>query len=97
MRHFPWRELGYAVGFLTLLAVLYVGSYYATVERQPIGVKWWPETSENPRTTYLLDYRLGGGGGWAHDLFGPMHRLDKMIRPDYWDGNITVPLVPIRE
>jgi hypothetical protein len=33
MRHFPLRELGYAIGFVVLLAGLYVGSYYAMVEK----------------------------------------------------------------
>ena len=34
--HFPWRESGYAVGGLTLLLALYVGSYWATVTQQQL-------------------------------------------------------------
>jgi hypothetical protein len=32
MKHFPVKETGFAVAFLILLACLYVGSYYATVQ-----------------------------------------------------------------
>jgi hypothetical protein len=32
MKHFPKKELAYAVAFVALLAGLYIGSYYAIVE-----------------------------------------------------------------
>jgi hypothetical protein len=31
--HFPCKELGYAVGFVCLLLALYVGAYFAIVQR----------------------------------------------------------------
>jgi hypothetical protein len=33
LRHFPLRELGYAIGFIVVLAALYVDAYYATMEK----------------------------------------------------------------
>jgi hypothetical protein len=69
----PWKELGYAVGFVVFLAALYVGSYYATVEK---GV-WMVNT------TCWVEYRFGDE--WAKWFFSPIHFLDGEIRPKFWE------------
>jgi hypothetical protein len=80
MNHFPWKETGYALGFLLLLLVLYVGSYFAMVQRRPVreAVRWEADR------IYLAvehepDYRFGG-----NTLFAPIHRIDRATRRDYW-------------
>jgi hypothetical protein len=74
MRHFPLRELGYALGFVVLLAALYVGSYYAMVERRVAGVSF---------TIIMVRYRFCEE--WARQFFAPVHALDQRLRPDFWD------------
>ena len=70
MRHFPWKEIGYAVGFVVLLAVLYVGAYYALVTR-----------TESLRG-FIPVYRFGGDA--AVTFFGLSHDFDKAVRPEFW-------------
>jgi hypothetical protein len=82
MRHFPLRELGHATGFIVLLTALYVGAYYATVERSslrlcklpdqnvPLCFPWYPMIESDTTCS----------------IFSPMHELDLRFRPDYWDG-----------
>ena len=70
MRHFPLRELGYAIGFIVLLAALYVGSYYAMARRVTDEGCW-------VRYAFLDD--------WALSLFSPIHTVDRQIRPEFWE------------
>ena len=74
MRHFPIRELGYAIGFVVLLAVLYVGSYYAMVER--IEGQLYAQPIAFPV------YRFGQN--YSESLFRSMHCLDRKLRPEFW-------------
>jgi hypothetical protein len=74
MRHFPWRELGYAVGFIVLMGVLYVGAYFAMVDRGSniLFYGWTPE------------YRFGGSA--AETIFAPIHEVDRHVRAEFWDA-----------
>jgi hypothetical protein len=94
-RFFPWRECGWAVVFLLLLAGLYVGSYYVILD------EW---ESERCRLSAILSRTVGGqlplhpsplpeprlearyrfGGDWVALFFAPMHGLDRIVRPGYW-------------
>jgi hypothetical protein len=77
MRHLPLREFGYAVGFLVLLAALYVGAYYAMVEPTPLpimmGVGPWRMNA---------NYRFGGESSAA--FFSPLEELDRRFFPGRW-------------
>jgi hypothetical protein len=75
MRHFPLRELGYAIGFLVLLAVLYVGSYCAMVERRPyqLGI----DSVRYP-------------DAFLEEVFSPIHQIDRVIRPEFWSREIDL-------
>jgi hypothetical protein len=78
MRHFPVCELGYAIGFVVLLAALYFGAYYAMVGRVRI-------VSDD-----LKSVPLGAFPEYAHFpeastyFFGLAHEFDRLIRPDFW-------------
>jgi hypothetical protein len=80
MRNFPFRKCIYAV---IILAAIYVGSYYAMVER------WEIETSSAPiakafigDATVFPEYRLRQE--WLYKLYDPMHAIDRKIRPGFW-------------
>jgi hypothetical protein len=72
MRHFPLREIGYAIGFVVLMAALYVGAYYGMVTKEQFG----------RGRNFVVDYRIGGE--WAESFFAPMHQIDREIRPATW-------------
>jgi hypothetical protein len=82
LRHLPLRELGYAVGFLVLLAALYVGAYFATVERSLFGAGINADWPDQP----WLPWYPRIESEWTHPFFAPMHVVDLKLRPDYWDG-----------
>ena len=77
MRHFPLRELGYAIGFVVLLAAMYVGAYFAMAE--PISL---PFTSGVGPWTKLANYRFGGEASAA--FFAPLEAADRKLFPDRW-------------
>ena len=79
MKHFPLRELGYAVGFIVLLAAIYVGSYYAMVERSSVRVEGRSIAVSHPRSPFAR-YPASS----LETFFEPIHRLDRMIRHRYW-------------
>jgi hypothetical protein len=81
MRHVPFRECGYAIGFVLLLAAIYVGSYYAMVQK--IEFHWGV-----PFTVDVVSYRFGGVG--ADSFFGPAHALDQQLRPEFWKREIPL-------
>jgi hypothetical protein len=83
MRHFPWRECSYALGFLVLLATLYVGAYYAMVERM---IGFGGITSRGTRVstrerTIFVGYRIESVP--LDGIFAPMHALDRRLRPEW--------------
>ena len=74
---------GYAVGFLVMAAALYVGAYYATVRREalPIFPALVFESEDEFNRRYVRpNYALARLG----DFFGPIHEVDRKIRPEYW-------------
>jgi hypothetical protein len=77
----PLREFGCAIGFVVLLASLYVGAYCAMAEMR-VEKTWLPAHEpglilvDEKRT---VRYRLFGG--WAAAFFEPMHEVDKNLRP----------------
>ena len=73
----------YAVGGgcgLLILVVVYLASYVALSDFQQINEDRW------------VVYRLPGGA--IEGFYEPAHRLDRLLRPNYWDGDEPVyPLV----
>jgi hypothetical protein len=87
MRHFPLRELGYAFGFLLLLAALYVGAYYAMVVRDGsvYAVRAVHSTGEiTPFASVFPKYRWSDESAVA--FFSLAFEVDQRIRSDYWTG-----------
>jgi hypothetical protein len=80
MRHVPLRELGYAVGFLGILAAIYVGAFYALAEYGPPFEVDPPPIPERHRLVGVT-YRVGGD--FAERFFEPILMLDFRLRyPD---------------
>jgi hypothetical protein len=76
MRHFPLRELGYAIAFLVLLAAIYVGAYYAMVGQGEMA--GFPGSDEVTFPMYPV---------WQQQsewFFSLAHELDKSLRPEFW-------------
>ena len=77
MRYFPLREMGYSIAFMVVLAAIYAGAYYATVDRVPAisfgneteGFRWVVPSYSIPKMA---------------DFFDPMHEVDRRLRPAYW-------------
>jgi len=85
IKHLPLRECGYAIGFVVLLVALYVGGYYAMVERivtltsvTPGGVR-----VSRLEKTVTVGYRFESE--LLHRIFAPMHALDRRLRPEWWN------------
>ncbi len=83
MRHFPLKELGYALGFVFLLALSYVGAFYAMVIPQrvwltTIGPGGWIERESE----IIANYRMGGEVSRAFFSLGC--EMDRRIRPTVW-------------
>jgi hypothetical protein len=72
------RVLAYAFGFIVLLAALYVGAYYALVEKR--GEPFFPGTMRPGE--FSAFYRINAD--WPQDVFRPIHELDRLLRPGYW-------------
>ena len=79
MRHFPLRELGYAIGVIVVSAALYVGAYYAMVQRGPV---LWLNTLDLWDIETKADYRFAQET--SEVVFGPINDLDRVVRPGYW-------------
>jgi hypothetical protein len=84
MRHFPLRELGYAIGSIMLLAALYVGSYYAMVERAVRGHMRIHACIGDISPKYRFAQEA------AEEVFRPLHNMDREIRPSYWSIDLLV-------
>ena len=81
MRHFRFRELGYALGFIVALAAIYLGSYHAMVQK--IEFHWGV-----PFTMDVVSYRFGGE--WADSFFTTAHAVDQKLRPKFWEREISL-------
>ena len=60
------------------LFVAYVGGYFTIVVPTPILI----ESTSVAFTTWEPEYRAGGR--FAEVLFGPIHKLDRKLRPNVW-------------
>jgi hypothetical protein len=76
-------------GFVLLLGlailVVYVSGYYALVTGCDSR---WGETAEIVPT-----YRFGSE--WSRILFGPMHLVDRSLRPNYWKEEADRHTIPL--
>ena len=86
MKHFPIKELGYALGFVALLLASYVGAYYALVE--PRG-----QTIETSFSEYVAMRPAYRWGDFLSDdnLFVMMSEIDRKLRPDAWKTLLIFP------
>jgi hypothetical protein len=74
MRHFPLRELGWAIGFIVLTATAYVGGYFVMVQREIAGLN-------SVKPIYRVRSEL------TSKLFAPIHQVDRQLRLKYWSGD----------
>jgi hypothetical protein len=85
MRHFPIRECGYALRFVVLLAVLYVGAYYAMIDLHLHAYEMKTDVliggSLTPAQIQPI-YRIRGD--WIAGFFESWHEIDRRLRPAYW-------------
>jgi hypothetical protein len=81
MRHIPFRECGYAVGFIVVTTALYIAAYYAMVVRGvniPMGGSF-SVTIEELDTVYP-SYPIES----MRPFFQPIHEIDRKIRSRFW-------------
>lgn len=69
-------ESGAVVAAVLLLLGLYVCSYLQLVERDVI-------IEDLISLEHSVTYSVGGE--YAHTLFGPLHAIDRKLRPTYWE------------
>jgi hypothetical protein len=81
----PWKELGYAVGLLVLLAALYVGAYYGMVKRQPRALA--PDRDEDGFLTVSPKYPIAQEPFAV--FFRPMHVFDRRVRKGFWRAQFS--------
>jgi hypothetical protein len=97
MRHFPLRELGYALGFVVVLTALYFGAYHALVERDGF-VFMDGATGRKISGAYVFaKYRFvstpafpGEPPDVATRFFTFAHAFDLQVRPTYWDEEVFI-------
>ena len=80
MRNFPFLKCIYVVVFL---AAIYIGSYYAMVEKWEIRspIAQVAQAFAGDEAT-LPEYRLRQE--WVYSLYAPMHAIDRKLRPGFW-------------
>jgi hypothetical protein len=71
MRHVPLRELGYALGFLAILAALYVGAFYALVEIEDQH-RFLVPVHATDSCVHLVTVRYRIEGNFTRQMFDPM-------------------------
>lgn len=77
-----FRYSGYAIGFIVILAAIYVGAYYAMVERVQIGGR------SGRMSIFIVHYR--GDYRWVESFFAPMHAVDQSFRPKFWENELSL-------
>jgi hypothetical protein len=86
-QHNFWRECSYAACVVAVLLAIYSGAYYGTVTPETIMTSGDPGlglgsfslvTVKRPR------YSLAQAP--LESFFGPMHAIDRRLRPDVWRG-----------
>jgi hypothetical protein len=82
MKHLPWKETGWAIVFIVLLAFVYAGSYYAMVTQEwHSGIFWeegWFGSRPEPKYPFCDEV--------LKTVYGPMYSLDRKVRPGFWVG-----------
>ena len=93
LKHLPWRETVWAIGFVALLALLYAGSYYAMVIPCMIPtITSLDELVSAEPIGYCDHVDYAFGGETAKSLFAPMNQLDRSLRPGVWNPSmVTLP------
>jgi len=75
-------------------AVLHVVSYYCVVQvQQPptfIGVIAVASVPGKPRWQLALEPTYRFGGAISSSVYGPIHTLDRKLRPDTWSVPLAV-------
>jgi len=85
VKHFPWRETGWAMGFVALFAALYVGSYYALVEKSDLSEQMWTWEKDGEEWLKLRNRpQYLGGYDVAERFYSPVFELDSILRPGHW-------------
>jgi hypothetical protein len=84
MNHLPLRECGYALTFIVVLLGLYLGAYFAMVERVDFGELIASSRPYLGPARPFAFYRFGGD--WSQSFFYPAHALDRRIRAELWEG-----------
>jgi hypothetical protein len=80
----PLRECGYALAVVVVAAAIYVGAYFAMMERV-VHNDWGNPKSEI--TGWTMPYtapRYRFGGSWSEWIFSPLYDLDRKARPEFW-------------
>jgi hypothetical protein len=83
MRHFPLKEIGYAIGFIVLLAAIYVGSYLAMVSKE-IDIESTEMAVGQTELVINVNATYWFGGDWSVSFFRLVNDADRLIRPRYW-------------
>src|SRR5688572_17305060 len=82
LNNFPSKELGLALCFIALLAILYVGFYAVLVTpSEHLDI-------EEHAFISVPEYRIGGDTAKA--LFDPIQQLDLRLRPNSWKRHLIV-------
>ncbi len=70
------RRLKITIWIAALAAVplLYVGSYLALVRRNEEGLQYIPMQPDYGDVPRIVPW-----------IFGPIHSIDRKVRPDYWE------------
>ena len=64
------------------LLVLYLGSYFLTVE----AAVWLPGRMKDGGMNYRPAYfGMRTNVSWIHAIFRPIHEVDRRLRPDMWN------------
>ena len=96
MKHLPIKEVAWALVFVVLLFSVYVGAYFALVDRiaqydsVPTGSAEVVGEVTLPPPVFSVgrivpQYRVGDE--WARTVFGHIYEIDRIVRPDHWNDD----------
>src|SRR4051812_24927677 len=96
MKHLPLKELGWAVGFLALLAFLYGVSYWVLLEPafETVAVHARNDVPEigaflaMDAADLRIEPRYRFGGETTRLIYNPVHKLDVWLRPGRWHATL---------
>ena len=79
VKHFPFGNLGYAFASVTIFTLIYLGAYYASIERVTVR----PGGTFNWGGIHIAGHRFGGDV--SKTIFRPAHEPDRRYRRFYWN------------